>query len=221
MIYTMEVELLTEAVFGSGNMVPGLVDLEVLHDEEGFPYMKGKTVKGKIKEEFAHALWCLTEGRKNIEDPLVKEFFGSPDMEGRAVLVFSDLCMDSRVKSLFSEKIREGEIEPWEILNAVTGIRNFTAVNYETGTAEKGSLRRVRVIRKGLRFYSRISTARDLNPQEELLLSAAVLSLKYLGTMETRGKGAVRCRLQKGELKLPEPGLKGEWKGLKDALSVL
>ena len=62
----LKVELLSEAAFGSGNAVPGVVDEEVLHDPGRVPYMKGKTVKGKLKEEFAHLLWCLSEGQRGI-----------------------------------------------------------------------------------------------------------------------------------------------------------
>ena len=31
--YRIRVELLTEAVFGSGNSIPGVVDLEIVHME--------------------------------------------------------------------------------------------------------------------------------------------------------------------------------------------
>jgi len=44
--YTLKIELLTDAVFGSGNSVPGFVDADVLHDEYGFLYINGKTLKG-------------------------------------------------------------------------------------------------------------------------------------------------------------------------------
>jgi len=40
--YTLKIELLTDAVFGSGNSVPGFVDADVLHDEYGFLYINGK-----------------------------------------------------------------------------------------------------------------------------------------------------------------------------------
>jgi len=48
--YRIRVELLTEAVFGSGNSIPGVVDLEIVHDEYGLPFMKGKTFKGNFRE---------------------------------------------------------------------------------------------------------------------------------------------------------------------------
>jgi len=45
--YTLKIELLTDAVFGSGNSVPGFVDADVLHDEYGFLYINGKNFKRK------------------------------------------------------------------------------------------------------------------------------------------------------------------------------
>ncbi len=43
--YKIEMELLSEAIFGSGYSVPGSVDLEVVFDDYCLPYMKAKTFK--------------------------------------------------------------------------------------------------------------------------------------------------------------------------------
>ena len=48
--YIIEIELLSEAIFGSGQSVPGLVDTDIVHDEYGFPYMKAKTFKGNLRK---------------------------------------------------------------------------------------------------------------------------------------------------------------------------
>ena len=221
MNYILEVKLLSEAIFGSGNSVSGVVDQEVLHDDLVFPFMKGKTVKGKFKEEFAHILWCLSGGKRGMEDYLVREFFGGPDIEAKALLSFSDLCMDKYLRGLFDRKVQEHMITPEEILNAVTEIRTFTAIDYNTGVADKGTLRKVRVIRKGFRFSSQISVSRNLEPWERDLLCASALSLKYLGTMETRGKGKVSCRLLDEKFNPITLDCNKSWEKLRNEISVL
>ena len=94
-------------------------------------------------------------------------------------------------------------------------------MDYERGTAKKGSLRKIRVIGKGLYFYGWITAVRDLTLEEKQLLQTAAMSLKYLGTMETRGKGLVRCCLLE-ENRAPLPDVtEEELRGLKHAISCL
>ena len=38
--YRIEVKLITESIFGSGYSIPSEVDLEVVTDEYGLPYMR-------------------------------------------------------------------------------------------------------------------------------------------------------------------------------------
>ena len=47
----IEIELLSETIFGCGEAVSNSIDIEVLQDNIGLPYMKGKTFKGKLREE--------------------------------------------------------------------------------------------------------------------------------------------------------------------------
>lgn len=219
--YVLEIELKSETVFGSGHSVPGMVDQEVLYDDYGFPYMKGKTVKGKLKEEVAHVLWCLSKGKRGMADPLIDDLFGAPASDTAAVLRFSDLCMDETVRQMFVKKIQAGDFEAKDILNASTEIRSFTGIDYEKGVAKKGSLRRVRVIRKGLYFYSHIFPGRDLSSLEEDIMGIAAASLKHLGTMETRGMGYVSCRLMKGQENLTDQSMIRPREGILDGISVL
>ena len=220
MSYILEVELKSETVFGSGNAVSGVVDQEILHDAYGFPYMKGKTIKGKLKEEFAHVLWCLSKGEKGIEDPAVEELFGAPSSNNDAVLKFSDLCINKKIRQLFKEKIEEKSLNARDVLNASTDIRNFTSIDYSKGVTKKGFLRRIRVMRSGLYFYGTIDSDRDLSEREEQLLAMAAASLKHLGTMETRGKGHVKVCLLKESDDLTKESIEKLTKGDLHEISV-
>ena len=195
--YTLKVELLSDAVFGSGESVPGVVDQDVLHDCYGFPMMKGKTVKGKLKEEFEQILFCRDKGNTGTGNKITEKLFGKEDTDNSSCLRFSDLTMDRGVRSILAEAVEKKEIDVADVIDATTDIRSFTSINYETGVAKKGSLRKIRVIRKGLLFTGTITSERELTPDEELLLAQSAAALKHLGTMETRGKGFVKCRLSK------------------------
>ena len=52
MSMTMRVtmELLSDAIFGSGFSVPGGEDVAVCRDAQGYPYLKGSTLKGLLRE---------------------------------------------------------------------------------------------------------------------------------------------------------------------------
>ena len=55
----LKVTLNSDATFGRGEGVAGLVDEEVEHDEFGFPYLRGRTLKGLLVEEVANLLYAL------------------------------------------------------------------------------------------------------------------------------------------------------------------
>lgn len=210
--YTLKVELLTETLFGSGESIPGDVDEEVLHDVYGFPYMKGKTIKGKLREEALHVQMCIGAGQ--AEEEIVDRLFGTGDAKEDTILKFSDLTVSSGVRQLLMMQMKDiaTGIDPQDILEAMTDIRNFTRIE-ETGVAKKGSLRRIRVIHRGYHFYCTITAQRELSMEEEILLAAAAASLRHLGSMETRGKGHVKCTLWKEKDNITEERvrlLKGE-----------
>lgn len=205
--YRIRVELLTDAIFGDGMAVPGVVDSDVLHDEMGFPYMKGKTLKGKIREEFAFLCGYETTREKTMRPEDRKAFeklFGKPDSDIDGKLYFSHLQLDEPLRKFFIGMMQESQgtenaIDSEDILESLTSIRSYTAIDYTNGVAKRGSLRRVRMINSGLVFYAELQSVEKLSALEEALLGSAVSLLRYLGSLETRGKGQVDCRLFYGD----------------------
>ena len=76
--------------------------------------------------------------------------------------------MDKYLRGLFDRKVQEHMITPEEILNAVTEIRTFTAIDYNTGVADKGTLRKVRVIGKDFDFPARFLFQEIWSPGKEI-----------------------------------------------------
>ena len=62
MSWSARIHLKSEAIFGSGQSTPGEVDLEVLHDDYGFPYYGSRTLKGHWLEQTKLAAKVLGQG---------------------------------------------------------------------------------------------------------------------------------------------------------------
>lgn len=62
-IYELQVQikLLSDTTFGRGDGVAGLVDQEVEHDSYGFPYLRGRSLKGLLSEECDNLLILLKD----------------------------------------------------------------------------------------------------------------------------------------------------------------
>lgn len=191
--YILEMELLSETIFGSGEAIPGSVDSEIVYDEVGLPYLKGKTLKGVLREE-ANNIVSLSNGYFENKD--IEKIFGKVDNDEINKVAFSHCKVKDNISNLIEKAVtdRNSVISKEDIFEAVTDIRYFTAIN-EKGIAKKGTLRELRTINRGLVFTAKINILEELSEKEEMLLAMAVSSLKHVGMMRNRGKGNIRCTL--------------------------
>lgn len=201
----VEVKLISEAIFGSGETVSNSVDIEVLQNELGIPYIKGKTIKGKLREEVEAVATLIekTTGKNYTE--YVEGLFGK---EGKYsvdtsnvlnTLKFSNCEISTNISDILRKSINDGELSKEEVLGAFTELRSFTSID-ANGIAKKGSLRQARVVKKDIKYYVTITSGRNLTQIEKGLLAAGVSSLRNIGAMESRGKGRVSCRLLENEI---------------------
>ena len=49
-------QLLSDAIFGSGYSIPGGEDIAVLRDDDGYPYIPGSAVKGLLRESMENLI---------------------------------------------------------------------------------------------------------------------------------------------------------------------
>jgi CRISPR/Cas system CSM-associated protein Csm3 (group 7 of RAMP superfamily) len=190
----VEINLMSDTIFGSGNGVPGDVNVDVLLDEYGFPYFKGKTFKGKLREEADNIVgWTGNERLKSA----VKKLFGEPDWDDLRLydgkLCFGDFTLSDGIKKVLKSKIENNSIGRQELIDSLTIERSFTQM--EEGVAKDKTLRTVRAVRKGLSFYGEVISLGYLDEYGKAILAGAAGMLKYLGTMETRGFGQVEIDL--------------------------
>lgn len=176
----LRLELLDDTVFGSGQSVPGAEDSSVLYDRDGFPYLRGTTVKGLLREAFInYTVW--TGGNEDLVGIIFGE--GGMEAESKRKLFVTDAVIPEQVKKEFKDYSQD------EILAACTYTRTFTKV--EDGKASDGSLRTVRCIKKGLVFYGNIEFAEE----DAEIIKKSVSSVKWIGSMRTRGMGKVRMEV--------------------------
>lgn len=192
--YVIEIELLSETILGSGNVVPGFVDLEVVHDENGLPYLNGKTLKGRLRKEAEN---IVALGNEIFFEESLNNIFGSSNKGILNKITFSKCEVSDNIKKLIESQLKNSnEIEANDILDALTDVRYFTSIE-KNGTKKDGSLRTIRVINKKLRLIGNITCLNKLEEKEEMLLALSVAGLKHIGLMCSRGKGNVRCLLYK------------------------
>ena len=194
--YQIKIELQSETILGSGESVAGYIDLDVLHDEVGLPYFKGKTLKGRLREE-AENIVIL---QNNIfKEEQVDKIFGKEDSDKDTAIAFSNCIVSPNIK----KAIKGSKLSAIDILDSLTDIRSFTAMDKD-GIALDGSLRHIRVINKGLKLYCDVTLRSEINNDELLLFKLSVLSLRHIGLMCSRGKGNVKCTLLKNNEDITE-----------------
>lgn len=195
----------SDATFGCGEGVAGLVDAEVEHDDLGFPYLRGRALKGLLVEEVANLLYAL----KIQNNPKYTEWENAADtLFGKSGTITDETGIlrvgDARLPKPLRDMVRyesyqskgsyKFAISRIDILESLTGIRRQTAMD-ETGRANDGSLRSMRVILRETPFESTLQLTREATETELALLSAAILAFQRAGTGRNRGRGALKALL--------------------------
>ena len=182
----VHMQLESDTIFGNGMSMPGGEDICVQTDLQGFPFLKGSTLKGIFREELINLLsWMKMPEEEAIDT--VRNLMGESgaDDTSSRKLVFSDLTMHPDV----IERIeREEGITSQEIIEMLTYLRTFTEL--EDGIAKGESLRTARCIKKGLNFYGTCTCAKD----DVEIVQEVLRLIKWAGSMRSRGFGKVRVR---------------------------
>lgn len=214
----MRITLESDALFGKGEEVAGLVDSEVEHDELGLPFIRGRVVKGLMVEECANILFGLEIQDSTIQKKMKNMAGYLYGMPGSGLNTIGNLRVGDAilpeelreaVRSSVYNRARESKLDPADVLDSLTDIRRQTAIDYETGAPKKGALRSIRVILRNLIFTANM----DFIPPEGesfscedavAFLTACALAVKRAGTGRNRGFGKVTASIlsQDGKMDL-------------------
>ena len=190
--------LKSAASFGSGDGVAGLVDREVEQDADGFPYLRGKTLKGLLVESAENVLYALEQQGQTGWDAWKDSLFGQPgrglDERGKCHVGDAQLPESLR-RHLLQARKDDGQLFSKErVLESLTAIRQQTAVN-PNGAPDHASLRAMRVLLPGIVLESDLSLDDELDDKEAMLLATAVLDLRRAGVGRNRGRGRIEADL--------------------------
>jgi hypothetical protein len=207
--YFLMMELLSDTTFGRGDGVAGLLDQEVEHDSYGFPYLRGRTLKGLLSEECENIIYTLPD--KDRWYSTLDQLFGV-DGSGIGTIAqmhIGDACLSQKLRSVVEMQIgkdkdkdsrKTSKITSTDILSSLTTIRRQTAIDPVDGVADDRSLRSSRVILRERCFFATLTF--DVNPTPDMLalLTVGILALRRVGSSRNRGRGHVRCLLNDEKL---------------------
>jgi hypothetical protein len=216
-------ELCSAATFGRGDGLPGLVDSEVEHDAYGFPFLRGRTLRGLLAEEMESLLFALgiADRTKPQSEPHKQRLATAANrllgvearlLDETGILRVGHAQLPETVRQLIAaeveaekekarqEKERTGKNEQplfftrEAVLDSVTAVRRQTAMTH-LGAPEPASLRTQRVILRTTRFEAQLHFDEDPQPLELALLTATVMAWRRAGTGRNRGRGRLQAWL--------------------------
>jgi len=244
--YKIEVEILSEAIFTSGEKERNLVQSRAQTDSNGFVYFHGKTLKGQLKRQ---AFWLLGQYAKldmrkadSFLESLIKLFginsneiininnrYGlkySGEYNRSGLMRLSNLELDEKVRNYFIACQIEDEangyyrISPHDLIEAQTHVR--TGIQLEDGVIKNKMLNTFHTVRKGLVFYSAVSFENVADDADLLIddLAKIVYSFRRIGAGIHRGRGEIKSRLLISTNKNEEPYYEYKYKGDRNYASI-
>ncbi|NES18971.1 MAG: RAMP superfamily protein [Symploca sp. SIO3E6] len=218
--YILKIKLLSDTTFGRGDGVAGLVDQEVEQDRYGFPYLRGRTLKGLLSEECDNLIAVLPdEHQRQHWQKIANNLFGVPGstLETQAKIHVGDAGLPSDLRQAIAAQLDAEQdnkrknprykptLTSTDILESLTSIRRQTAINPEDGASAEHSLRSARVILRELPFESKLLFETELNTDSEedqnilALLAVGTLALRRIGSGRNRGRGHIQCSLYQSQ----------------------
>ncbi len=225
----LKMVLKSDAAFGRGDGIAGIIDNEVQHDELGCPYLNGKEIKGILVQECAGILAGLPAEKKSRWETAAQRLFGRAGSleEDEARLVIGDARLPDDLRralknDLESEvaNIQKDQYDPdyenrkrivmnrfrARVLDSLTGFRQQTAINPLTGVARQHSLRTTRVILRETPFAAQLEyrssgkSTSEKDEQDDLaLLAACAAAFRRAGAGRNRGLGQLEAELLDAE----------------------
>lgn len=205
----------SDATFGRGDGIAGLVDEEADHDADGLPVLRGRALKGMLNEECANILYSLEEAQAQDLSKWrasAQRLFGGPGsgLESQAKLRFGNAQLPDAVREAVRYELKRNSsgkdrrLDRSAVLDTLTAIRRQTAMDV-TGTPRQGSLRAMRVVLRqtpfeaALIYHAKPGQSDEDRDRDLALLAACVMAWRRAGTGRNRGRGRLRASLHDSE----------------------
>lgn len=185
------IELLSDLCVSDGGAYNSLIDTDICYDDLGFPFIPAKRLRGCLRE-------CALELQEWGEELDPDKLFGKAgEMTNHSKVRIGNARLKDYAKMSEFVMLNKGNaiVHHQNVLNAFSYVRSQTSIDYETGVANDGSLRTMRVADRGLVFQADITV---LGLDEERIfddLGACCQVLRHMGIARTRGLGEVKVSL--------------------------
>lgn len=198
--YVIYLKLLSDTTFGRGDGIASVIDQEVEQDIYGFPFLRGRTLKGLLREECDNLVDVLPQEKQPSWRELLALLFGVPgsDIRSMGQMQIGDAQLPADLRQAIARQIQEKKLTAADVLNSLTTLRRQTAIDAEVGVASDNSLRTNRVILRELVFQATLDLEVSADRLEDslALLAAGIKALRRVGSGRNRGRGHVKCWLQ-------------------------
>lgn len=185
------IKLLSDMCTYSGETYNSIVDTDIVYDMYGIPYIPAKRIKGCIRETALELLEFGLISREKYE-----KLFGKEGNQQSGFFLSNAYLKEHAALVAVAEHFKKnGLAASQNVLDQYTDVRTQTAVDLETGVADKNSLRTMRVIRRGLEFEAECNPGKNVDAKLQKLLELAVSLVKHMGVSRSRGLGLVEMRL--------------------------
>lgn len=211
----LKITLESDAAFGRGDGLAGLVDSEVQHDDYGLPFLGGKTLKGLLGAECAEVLHALRQcGCKAMEEWMkaARFLFGNPGSlaKDQSMMRVGDAQLPEALRSAIREEFRafsyvsdkdrerEWGLKRMANLKSLTTLRRQTAMDPKTGAPLRNALRTIRMIVRSTPLVARLDFDTTPDQRARQLLAACLKAFRRAGTGRSRGHGRLTAELYDG-----------------------
>ena len=200
----LQITLLSDATFGRGDGVAGLVDEEIEYDAAtGLPYLRGRALKGLLVEECANLLFALENHPKQNELKIAAKFLfgnaGSTDEDDAMMRVGDATVPQALQKTIRAMTEAENAVlTPADVLDSLTAIRRQTSID-DDGAPQEGSLRSMRVLLRCTVLVAPLSVQGEIGKTEKQLLAACAAAVHRGGVGRNRGRGRIKIELCENE----------------------
>lgn len=196
LIISGTIETITPLHVGSGRPLVeiGQVNMPILTDPEGTPYVPGSSLKGRIRAETERIL--REKGEKVCLPPDIKFMCGTKETNVDNFCVCCKIFGSAGKNNSVASKVRFRDAYPIDNIETLLE-RTCTAIDRSTGSVAKKALYTIQAVPAGAKFGLEI-VGENLTNEELRLLKAAIKSVEdsALGGSSTRGFGKVKFSIQ-------------------------
>lgn len=183
----MKMELLSDAIPGSGDSLAGVIDREISYDKYGFPYIPAKRIKGILRES--------AEDLQLSEDTIIELFGQSGNEQGAPLIIDNGLLpkLDELRSNLqaYNDKNNKKKIGQDDVLGFYSYTRAQTTID-QFGVAKDKSLRISRVLKRDLLFNFQVELPEKLYADFQRICKVT----RSFGSSRNRGFGEIKLSLE-------------------------